>query len=534
MAKNRKQAFLHGAMVLMIAVILVKLIGWFFKVPLNLLIGNDGMGIFAGSYQMYTFMFAVATSGFPIAVSKMVAEATAKENKEEANKVFYISLVMLGVIGLIGTAILYFFAQPLSGYMKNERTYYSILAISPAVFFIAVTSSFRGYFQGKQNMYPTAFSELIEALGKLLFGYFFAAYLIKVSLEYAAAGAAFGVTCGTILSFLLMISIFLSSKSREKKQAKNIQATSCKSTRRLMKELLFIVIPVTIGASISSLTNVVDLFTVTRRLQDIPGITDIVASTLYGAYSNQAITMFNFPLTIVTGLSMSVMPAIAGALALKRKLEARKFTEIVLRITVLFAIPCAVGLSVLATPILKMIFLDKALAFSQLQILALAILFVSVVSVSGAVLQAYGRMKIPVINMIIGGIIKVLLNYTFIPAFGIDAAPVSTCICYLTIATMNLVWVIRISGAQFKLWDFYLKPIIAVAAMAVCVIYANNMLTTYGLNEKLSCIISASFGGLIYFILLFVVQAIKQEDIEMLPRGPKLVKIFKRIHFLRN
>lgn len=527
LAKIRKQTFLKGAFILVVANVVVKIIGMFFKVPLTYLLGEDGMGMFNTSYTLYTFMFVVATAGFPIAVSKMVSEAMARDNKKEADKIFFIAVFVLGIIGAMGAGLLFFFAKPFAQMLGNGKAAEGIMAIAPAVFFVSIMSAFRGYFQGRQNMYPTAFSEVIEASGKLLFGYVLAAYFLTKGLEYASGGAVFGVTCGTLLSVIFLLITFMMTRSKE-----HNNEIKCKSFGRLAKELIYIAVPVTIGASVASLTNVADLLTIMNRLQSI-GLDERAASTLYGAYSGYAVPMFNMPLTLVTAISVSVVPAIAGALEVGKKLIARTTTEIALRITVLFALPSAIGLSVLANPILALIF-NNTNSTSMLQKLGIAVVFVSLLSVTNAVLQAYGKMKIPVINMLIGGIIKVALNFVLIPIYGIDAAPVSTCICYFSIVVMNMVWIIKITGVQLRFWDFIVKPLIAVGVMAVSIIYANNMLLQYGINLKMAGMASALFGGIIYFIMLFIVKAIHREEIEMLPNGKKVANFLEKINFLRK
>ena len=196
--------------------------------PLTYLLGEDGIGMFNTSYTLYTFMFAVATSGFPIAVSKMVSESIARDNKKEADKIFYIALFLLGAIGMAGAGLLFLFAKPFAQLLGNERAAQGIMAIAPAVFFVAVMSAFRGYFQGRQNMYPTAISEVIEALGKLVIGYFLAAYLMKNGLKYSSACSVIGVSFCTFLGVVYLLIIFISLKF----EGKTIRACNGSSGKR--------------------------------------------------------------------------------------------------------------------------------------------------------------------------------------------------------------------------------------------------------------------------------------------------------------
>ncbi len=528
LSKNNKQNFLHGALILLIANLIVKGIGACYRIPLKIMLGNDGMGYYSTAYTMYTFMFAVATAGFPVVVSKMVSESLATNNRREAQKIYYIATVVLGSIGLIGSAILFFFAEPLADIIGNSGAVMSIKAIAPAVFFVALMSACRGFFQGNQNMYPTAYSEVIESGCKLVAGLAFAYMLLPHGYTYGASGAMYGVTLGTVLCTIFLVITYIVYK--RKKSADKIPMPS-RTSSDLAKELLVLAVPVTIGACVSSLASVIDMFTIMTRLQ-VSGISEELANRMYGAYTGNAVTMFNLPLTLIAALAMAIVPAVAGTLKTGQRKEAAGFVESALRITFLFGLPCAIGLSVLAKPIILLIF-GETDAWQQLQILSIAVIFVSFLSVTNAILQAYGKMMVPVINMIIGGVIKAIMNYVFIPLYGINMAPLSTNVCYFVIIVLNLAWIIHISGVKLKLFDFYLRPIIAVAAMGVCVAFAYAQLVKLGLDMRLACLAGAGVGVIVYGLMIFAVKAIRREELLMLPKGEKLVSLCERIHLLR-
>jgi len=551
MTQNKKKTFLQGALILVCANALVKLIGAVFKIPLANLILPAGMGLFNTSYTMYTFMFVVATAGFPTVISKMVAESLAIGKQREADRIFFVAIILLAIVGIIGSTALYFGATYLANLIKNPRAYLGIMAIAPAVLCASLISSFRGYFQGHQNMYPTAISEVIEALGKLVIGYILAFLFINKSIELAAAGAVFGVTCGTFLSFTALLIIYVINK--RKREYSTVE--SIRTHKQIAKELIMIAIPITIGASVASLTNVIDMAMVVGRLQSIQlvtegfiskyntlinytlfngGVNDDLANKLYGLYSGYAVPLFNMPLTIVVALSISVVPAIAGAIARGDNSIARKTSESAIRITLLFAIPCAIGLSTLAGPVLLLLY-KSALAESLLQKLSIAIIFVSLVSVTSAILQAHGKMNIPVINMFIGGVIKVIINYTLvaIPSINIEGAPIGTLVCYFVIVALNFFWIIKITGAKFGINDFFVKPLVSAGAMAIAVIFIFNSMISTGIGVKLATLPAIAFGGIVYLLMILLVGAIKQEDIEMLPNGREFAIMLRKVHLIK-
>lgn len=551
MSKSKKQSFVQGAFILVIASLIVKVVGAFFKIPLTHLIDDEGMGIFNSAYSIYTVMFIIATAGFPTAISKMVAESLAINRKREADRIFKIAVVILAFIGVTGSLVLFYGADILAGTIKSPSATQAIQAISPAVLCVAFMAVFRGYFQGRQNMYPTAISEVVEALGKLIFGYLFAWLFISHSVEKAAAGAVFGVTMGTVLSFFSLLIIFLFYK---KSKEVYVPGEATDSYRNITKKLIRIAVPITIGASVSSLTNLADMFTVMRRLQDIVQVTpeflakyqsiiakvtdfngvavsSDLATSLYGLYTGKAITLFNFPLTMVVALGMSVVPVIAGALAKGDKLASQRAVNTVLKLTVLFAIPCAVGMYVLATPILQVVFHDS-LATSMLQKLAISIVFVSMLQITTSILQAYGRTVVPVVNMFVGGVIKVVVNYHLVavPSINIDGAPIGTMVCYFTVMALNMFWILKETKCKFGIVEFVIKPLFASGIMGAVTWLLYNALVSYGVVAAMGAsIIAAVF---VYFAMLVVVRAFKEEDILMLPKGDKILRLFKKFHLI--
>ncbi len=576
--KNKEKKFLQGALILAGANLLVKIIGAFFKVPLYNLIGEEGTGIFNVAYQIYTFMFIVATAGFPIAVSKMVAESVAKGDEYDAKRVFETASLLLGCVGLVGSVALFTFADSLAAWLGNPDSALAIRVIAPAVFFVSLVSAFRGFFQGKQNMFPTAGSEVVEAGAKLILGIIVASVFMGMTVNpllneafsfsanevasaesrtvLSATGAIFGVSAGTLMALLLMIGIYV-FKNRK---TKLVPCGEVRSRGIIMKNLVKIAIPITIGASVSSLTSLVDLGTIMNRLVVNPEVFDNYAhlfaegtdfaervasegweglellqkqaNSLYGVYTGQAQTMFNLPLTIVVGLSMSIVPAISTALAKKRFEDAQEMTSSVLRITMLFALPCAVGFFVLSGPILSILY-SQADASMLLQKLAFAVAFVALVSVSNSILQAYGKVYYPVINMLVGGVVKVLMNYMLIPVWGIDAAPIATAVCYGVIAVLNLVCIVRLMKVKINIIDLFVKPLCAALVMGASVVLFYNALSGIMPGSKLVTVAAIGIGAFVYLIAALLVRAIKREDILNMPKGEKIASLMTKLKLIK-
>lgn len=573
----KKQSFMEGAAVLIVAHLAVKIIGACFKIPLANILHETGMAYFTRAYNLYAALFVMATAGLPVAVSKMVSESLARKNFAESKKILSSAVILLTFIGAIGTLVLFFGAKFLSS--GSPGSYLSIVTISPALLFIAILSAFRGYFQGHSNMIPTAYSEVIEAVSKLVLGLFGAYVFMSISTEVAAASAISGVTIGGLLALLFLVYCYFRNKNTDTLKDASLSLPKSK----IILHLLLIAVPITIGAAVMSLTNVIDTFMINFRLSAITvdeniyktlteffgvsienvkigeKITSTAADVLYGSYSGYAMSLFNLPPSIVTSISMSVVPAISAALAIKDKAQAKLLTESSIRITTMFALPCAIGLSVLSSPILICLYNNNR-AQDTLAILSLSIIFVCIVSVTTSILQASGKVFIPVINMIIGGVFKAISNYILIaiPSLNIGGAPISTFGCYLIIAVLNISAVMKIIKPNFNIKDFIIKPLVSAIIMGAVVFFVFNItslllgcpqisikvnfltqtspvtpLTSEGrLCTIIALAISIFVGVIAYFISMGTTRAFFEEDIKMLPKGNKIATLMKKIKLL--
>ena len=449
------------------------------------------------------------------------------------------------------------------------------MVIAPSVFFVSLASAYRGYFQGRQNMYPTALSEVVESTTKMLVGLIAAGWIMGMTVDgslgqtidlaahkiasahiqtiFASSGAIFGVTFGTLLSCLILSIIYI-VHSRRKRELFRLPVKA--NDRTILKKLIMIAIPITIGASVSSLTTLIDMATISRRLVINPDVferysfmfapgTDFYkkvieegwqgaellsqkAATLYGMYTGKALTMFNLPLTLVVALGTSVVPAISAAVAAAKSREAKNITEGTLRIAMLFAAPCAIGMAVLSEPILMLLF-GTGNAKSVLSILSISIIPVAIVQVSNSILQSYGRVYKPVTHMIIGGAIKVVVNFFCIPYLGIDGAPVGTFVCYLTIAVLNTISIIRTAKIDFKWNSFVIRPLLAALVMGVAAFGLLKVLP----GGNLICLIQIAICGVVYLIAALAFGTIKKEDVLMLPSGEKIAALMLKYKLLK-
>lgn len=519
---------MQGAFILIAANIIVKVIGAAFKIPLTYLLNEDGMALFTTSYTMYTWLFIVATAGLPVAISRMISESRARGNYGEVKKIFRVSMLLLSSIGIIGTCVLFFGAGWFADMLNNPDAKLGIMSIAPAMLFVSLMSAYRGFFQGHQDMYPTALSEVSEAVGKLVIGYAAAKILIKYSVTYAAAGAVFGVAMGGFLGFSVLFVVYHAKK--RKLYSKESVGIS-RSDGTLLKQLVEIAVPITIGASVFSLTSLIDMAMIMRNLTDI-GYSYEKAKFLWGSYSGYAVPLFNLPPTLISAISISLVPAISGAVSVGDRGSARFTTENSLLITTLFSLPCAVGMSCLAEPILAVVY-HNTNATSTLSILGFAIVFVSLVMVTNAILQSVGKEKIPVVNMIIGGVVKVIINNRLVknPAVNINGAPIGTNACYIVILALNIYWIKKELGVKLSPVQYIIKPVISVAVMAAAVIAVHQF--TSALGNTVSLFISILCGGAVYVVMIFALRTVSEEIMRSIPGLSKLVPVMKKYKLIK-
>ncbi len=528
---EKNKNFVIGAFIIAVSHILVKVIGALYKIPLDtFILKTEGMGIYNSSYTIYNWLFVVSTAGLPVAISKMVAESRAKGNYDEARKIFKISQGLLLCVGLVAAGLMFFLAHQFSGMISAPSAYLTMRCMAPSLLFVSLSSSYRGFYQGQQNMLPTAISEVIEAASKLLLGLSLAYFAMQFygQVHVASAGAITGVTIGTILSFLYL---FGYNSIAIRKFPKGNLEKHLPGSRAILVQLIKIAIPVTIGVSVFTLTSVIDTAMVMNQLEGL-GYIESERLSMYG-YLNRAIALFNLPPTIIAAIAISIVPTIAAALALKNHNTAIRNAKSALRITILFAVPCAAGISALAKPILQLLYHDGNYSF-LLNIMGIAVVFVTMVQVCNAILQAWGHVWLPVKNMLIGGIVKIVVNLLLVsrPEWNINGAPIGTLLCYFTVMSLNIYDLKRITGMKFEMMSFVVKPVISALATAAGAILCYQVVSDYVSSVLIGVAVSIVSGGLFYFLSLFVVKGLERDDILLLPKGETIEKILTKLHLL--
>ena len=527
---NQKQTFLGGAAVLALAVAIVKVLGAFYKIPLNRLIGDEGFGYFNTAYDIYSVLLMISTTGLPVAMSRMISEAKTLGQTKQIRQIYNTAFLVFLTLGLIGTLGMALFCRQLAAIMSQEESWFAILCLSPAVLFICVISAERGFFQGQSNMVPTSVSQVMEAVCKLAVGLTLAYILNKLTgkMSYAAGGAILGVTLGTVIA-----TVYLSFKRR---RAAAELYTSCPdptvySRKETVRKLLSIAVPITLGAAGLQIITTIDAAVYMAQLKGAAGL--VQEADGYKGIYNFAQTIFNLPCAFITPITVSAIPAITEQLTLRRYSRANTVAESATRVMSLIAMPCAVGLAVLSEPIMQLLggYSGERLELASvlMSILAFCVFFNSFVLVMNAVMQAHGYVYIPVFNMIIGGVAKVLINLILVsnPRINIVGVPVGTVISYMLIAILDMIAIHRILRNPPRLMPNVVKPALAALVMGVAAFGLNRLSLAIGLPLALRTGLSILGAGAVYLALVLVLKVITREDCSLLPKGDRIARLLK-------
>ena len=542
---GKKQNFLQGAALLAIATAIVKIIGAFYKLPLNMAIGAEGYSYFTTAYDIYSVMLLVSTAGLPVAVSRMVSQASTLGAYTRLRKIFRTALIMFAVLGGLTSVLMIFGAKPLANLMNQPDAWISIACLGPCGILICLMSAYRGYFNGQGNMAPTSITQVIEAVIKLVVGLALAFVIIRATrnVALAAGGAIIGVTMGSALALIYML-----GKFRRSYKSLPVTPEAPGSTRGTLKELLAIAIPITIGSAGLQLLTVIESGLYMDRLvylietnqymghMVVDGVTaQKAAATLKGLF-NMAQTIFNMPCAFIIPITVSVLPAVTSFLTMGDHKGVRETEESAARITGLLSLPCAVGLTVLARPFMALLggYTGEQLALSAqfMTILGVTVFLYAIIQYTNALLQSHGYVNVPVVNMLSSGVVRLVLVYVMVgnPNLGLLGAPIGAFIGYLLIAVLNLTAIARKVPQKPRLLQNLLRPAIPALVMGVVVFFCyRGLVSLIGLDGSRVILagVPIAVGAVVYFVCVVLMKSITREDCLLLPKGEKIAKFLK-------
>lgn len=530
METKSKNSFVNGAAILGIAGLLCKIIGAFFRIPLRNMMGVAGMTYYSTVYPYYSALLTVSSAGLPTAISKMVAERVSLGDREGARRVLKKTLLLLTGIGIVTTALMFLGADMLAKVTNCPGSEKSFRALAPALFFVSVMCAYRGYLQGLQLMTGTALSQLAEQLGKLVFSLLLVKLWLPYGFDVAAMGALLGITVSEALGLLVIFVFYLKNRKTTSDGYEVIRPDLEKE--QTIRRVLAIAVPVTIGASIMPLTGIVDTLLI-KNIMIGTGFTREYADMCFAIFRTDVSTIINMPAVLTVALAMSLVPAISSACATEDRKGVKTVTTMALKLALLVGLPCAVGLFVVGEYVIDFLFSVNAEELSigraLMQTSSIGIIFLSLVQTMTGCIQGCGKPVVPVINLAIGAVTKVVLMMVLIKdvRLNIQGAAISTVACYAIAGILDTVYLIRHTKIKLDFVDVFVKPVSAAAVMGGIVFGVQRALSGH-ISNAVVTMTSVAVGIVIYCAMIVLLKAFTKEELRFIPGGSRISRVLFR------
>jgi len=524
-----KQSTTKGFAILSSATLMVKLLSLLYVPFLSKILGIQGYGLYSSAYVVFVYMYVLTNAGIPVAISKMVSELIALGNYKDAVRTFKIARFLLLILGMVMSILMLFFAGPLADRTADPTSKLAIMALAPTILISSVLSAYRGYFQGRGNMIPTAVSQVLEQIANTVFSLVFAAYFIKYGIAAGAAGGTIGTSVGALVAVAYMIYFYKKNKIFRVPKGYNQLSIKRYTTKKIIKKLLSYAVPMTICLGLQQAGTVIDLLLVQSRMLD-SGIGRAQATVLWGVLS-QYTTLINMPIAIISSLAITILPSISSLMALKDKKAVRSKINYAFRLCLLVAVPSAVGLAALAKPIIYFIQYDSRV--SRLLIYgSVVIILMALVSIQTSILQGLGKLYLVTIYAVLALMGKIVINYVFvaIPSFNILGAVMANGVSFSILLILNYLTINKALSVKINLTNHAIKPLIASGVMAIVakLMYGNfNFIFSFVkegyVANAVAILIAMILAILTYFFILVLIGGITKEDLEVFPH--KLTKL---------
>lgn len=566
-------------MVMSMSMIVVKVIGMVYKILLGQFLDGVGYGMFTLAYNFYDPLFMLATGGFPIAISRLVSKSVAENRFRDVKKLHKISIPIFIFTGVVCCAIMMIFSETYADIVHNNDVKYAIRALAPTIVFGCLMSIYRGYFEGMRNMVPTAVSEIMEAAGKLILGLSAAAVVSTIGTnEYATYGTVFGtpysdavsaensimiytvcaallgIVAGALLGFIFLF-LRYKLKGCDVTRRQLYYSEPARSGKEITRELVKTAIPIGVNSLILSISSMIDSTLIQIRIDDLTNTNRQLMQELYPQVENYvfdqgifqtflngcygyALTLMMLVTALTQAFGTSALPSLTSAWTRGDREEIRDNMEMILKLTLCVALPAGLALSMLSWPLLNLLYgnnvIEVEIASKILQILGISVIFIATSTPICSMLQAVGRVDMPLKLMSIAMVVKISLNYTLvgIPTINIQGAAVGSLVAYLFVVVVGLYFLCKETKIVPDFVHVLIKPLIGAV---VCVLIGTgvyNLLASV-IASKISILITAVFTVIIYFISLLLLRVVSRREICMMPKGEKIAKLLEKAHILR-
>lgn len=530
----KKEGFMQSVLILMISQLAIKLLGLVYKIYLTNKegFGDTGNAIAGSGYQIYTLLLTISSIGVPNAISKLVSERVVVGDSKGAHRIFKVALLTFGVIGFIGTMILFLGAEYISSViLQIPESAMTLMALSPSVFFVTIASVMRGYFNGREKISVTAKSQTLEQIFKTVLT-IIVVEIVGISsglnTTVMAAGANLATTLSVLLSFGYLIIFYSMYKKSVATEIKNSVNYKKESLFSVIKKILFVSTPITLSAVMSSLNKNIDSITVVRGLKKF--LTEAEAKTQYGILSGKVDTLITLPLSFNIAFATALVPSIASSMAKGEKENASKRISFSILVSILIGLPCTIGMMIFSEEILKLLFPNATSGSTLLQISAITIIFSVLTQTINGALQGLGKIFTPAITSTVGLIVKLILNIILIqiPEIGIYGAVIGSIVNNIVACVLSYIVLSKTVKVDVSFGKYIFKPIIATAIMGICSYFVYLLLSSI-IPARMATIIAIMVAIIIYLVTVVVLKILSKEEMKMIPYGTKIIKILEKL-----
>ncbi|MDR2182796.1 MAG: polysaccharide biosynthesis protein [Clostridiales bacterium] len=540
--------FVRQAAILAAVGILARLLGFLYRIPLTNLIGDEGNAIYGIGYSVYNFFLIVSSAGLPAAVSKLVSEKRAIGRHDAAHRIFVIALVLAISMGAFFTLAIFIFAEEITAMLGRPQAYLALQMLAPTVFIFAIMATIRGYFQGMSQTVPTAVSQLIEQIFNAIFSVVLAHAMFNFALGqgyatvvYGAAGGTAGTTVGALAGFIVISGLYFIARPDILRNRRNAWIRAKSRSRHLDDErrgqvaqkIIITSSTIIAGTAIFSIVNLIDTWLVLDRLA-YADFEETHASVLLGQLTGKFNPITNLPAAISSSLALVLIPAIATAKQLDNREDMHAKINAAFRAAMLLTIPIAFGLGVLGPQIVALLFPNHPDGGTLFVVGFASVIFLAFSQISTGVLQAIGKISIPVMAALAGAVVKIAAGYFLIahPAINIYGAIIGTTLCYLVAAMINMYFLSKYTGTRLDFAGMVLKPAAASIAMALACYTAYHLIYTLLPSNAVATVAAIFAGMIVYGFFMAIIRGLKEEDMHILPKGERLAQALKSRGFI--
>lgn len=521
--------------ILAIAQIVVRLIGLFYRVPLMRIVGDEGMGYYSLAYEVYTFLLLISSNGIPLALSLLLSSSLAKGEFRNAQRIFKCTMIFSGVIGGVFAVATFFGATPIAhALFSTTNVAPALRVIAPTIFISAILGVYRGYFQGKNSMVPTALSQVIEQIINAVVSVLAAWLLIRKGAAYGAAGSALGTCTGAFAAMAFCMLIYHIYRPTVRKLMKRDRTGHMMAQNQIYKLIIMTMIPIILSQTVFQLSGILDS-SLYSKLLDIRGYTQTVRVEMYGVYNGEYKMLINVPLAISSSIGIALIPMVTRAVTLNQIDDLRVRISSIVRLTMVISIPCCVGLMVLAAPIIQLLFSDYSELPVKLMLLgAPTIALYSLSTVTISILQAIKQMRKPVTNSGIALIIHtvVLIGLLLFTDMNIYALVYGNYVFTFVVCLLNLRDLKKHAGYQMEYKNAVILPTIVSLLMGVVTWISYKAVFAVVHNIIIALVISVILSVAVFAVGVVVFGVLSEEDLYAMPKGNVLVGICKKFHIM--